>query len=153
MEEWWWGEFVKKNTGLDWWYLDDMWAISSRYHPHIIQLSKYHPHIIHMICGWYHPDITHISSRYHPHIVQISPTYHIFQIILNTCEYTARHNKTGFLLDQMWGLDCYGDYSQESFQGSKLPILHKGCSYGFSLIPLTWKQYEMKEHREQSPIL
>ena len=41
---------------------------------------------------------------------------------------------------------------EESFQGSQLPILYKGQSYGFSLIPLTGKQYKMKEHREQSPI-
>ena len=74
MEEWWWGEFVKKNTGLDWGYLDDMWAISSRYHPHIIQLSKYHPHIIHMICGWYHPDIIHILYILSK-IIHILPTY------------------------------------------------------------------------------
>ena len=40
------------------------------------------------------------------------------------------------------------DSSQESFQGSQLPILDKGCSYGFSLIPLTGKQYKMKEHRD-----
>ena len=33
-----------------------------------------------------------------------------------------------------------------------LPILHKGCSYGYSLITLTGKQYKMKEHREKSPI-
>ena len=44
------------------------------------------------------------------------------------------------------------DSSQETFQGSQLPILHNGCSYGFSLIPLTGKQYKMKEHREKSPI-
>ena len=44
------------------------------------------------------------------------------------------------------------DSSQESFQGSQLPILYKGCSYGFSLIHLTGKQYKMKEHRKQSPI-
>ena len=34
------------------------------------------------------------------------------------------------------------DSSQESFQGSQLPILHNGCSYG----------YKRKEYREQSPI-
>ena len=68
MEEWWWGEFVKKNAGLDWWYLDDMWVISSIYHPHIIQISP-----------TYHPDITHISSIYHPHILQISHGQYFLQ--------------------------------------------------------------------------
>ena len=29
--------------------------------------------------------------------------------------------------------------------------MHNGCSYGFSFIPLTGKQYKMREHREQSP--
>ena len=29
------------------------------------------------------------------------------------------------------------DSFQEIFQGSQLPILHKGCSYGYSLIPIT----------------
>ena len=37
------------------------------------------------------------------------------------------------------------DSSQESFQGSQLPTLHKGCSYGFSLkCNLTWKEYNRK---------
>ena len=35
--------------------MDDMWVISSRFHPHITQISHtYHPHII------------QISSKYHP---------------------------------------------------------------------------------------
>ena len=39
------------------------------------------------------------------------------------------------------------DTSQESFQGSQLPILIR-----VYLIPLTGKQYKMKEQREKSPI-
>jgi len=91
-----------------------MWVISSRYHPHIIQISsinhphissKYHPHII-QISPTYHPNIinkspTHIiqiSPTYHPdiinksptHIIQISPTYHPTQgfLVLQDCVYT-----------------------------------------------------------------
>ena len=136
--------------------------ISSRYHPHIIQISPtYHPYDMWVISSSYHPHINHISSTYHPHIIQISPTYHpdithISYIPDNFKPlwiYSQAQLYWFFLLDQMWGWTAMEDYSQESFQGSKLPILHKGCSYGFSLIPLTWKQYEMKEHREQSPIL
>jgi len=39
------------------------------------------------------------------------------------------------------------DSSQESFQGSQLPILVKGSSYGSSLIPLTGKQYKRNTGR------
>ena len=62
-------------------------------------------------------------------------------------------NDTSFLLDlrcEDW--TAMEDSSQESFQGSQLPILHKGSSYGSSLIPLTGKQYKMKAHREKSLI-
>ena len=43
------------------------------------------------------------------------------------------------------------DSSQESFQGSQFPILHKGCDYGVSLIPLAGKQYKMKAHNPLYP--
>ena len=44
------------------------------------------------------------------------------------------------------------DFSQESFQGSQLPILHKGCSYGFSLkCPLTWKEYNKEGQQGAKP--
>jgi len=91
MEEWWWGEFVKKNTGLDWWYQDDTWVISSRYHLDITHTSPtyhpddithissiYHPYIIQKLSIYYtyHPNITHISSKYHPYITHISFKYH-----------------------------------------------------------------------------
>ena len=78
--------------------------ISSKYHPHIIQISptyhpvdifynspliiqilpdpniiqiqfRYHPDII-QIQSRYHPDIIQISSRYHPDIIQIQTRYH-----------------------------------------------------------------------------
>ena len=65
----------------------------------------------------------------------------------------AMHNDTGFLLDQMWGLDCHGRYL--SIELSEITTPH--FAYGVqlwvnSLIPLTGKQYKMKEHREKSPI-
>ena len=57
----------------------DITHISSRYHPHIIQIthisSRYHPNII-QISPTYHPDITQISPKYHPKFIQISPKYH-----------------------------------------------------------------------------
>ena len=49
---------------MDWWYLDDMWVISSRYHLDITHISSR-----------YHPYITNISSRYPPNIIHIPPTY------------------------------------------------------------------------------
>ena len=67
---------MKKNTGLDWWYLDDEWVLSFRFLPHIIQKSPtYHLDEVWLISSRYHPDIIHIlhtSSKYHPW----SPTYH-----------------------------------------------------------------------------
>ena len=83
MEEWWWGEFLKKNTGLDWWYwwwyVGDIIWISSRYHPHIIHISAtYHParyiHILQKLSK-YHPNNSQISPTFHPNIIHISPTY------------------------------------------------------------------------------
>ena len=58
-----------------------------------------------------------------------------------------------FLLDQMWGLDCYGRYLSRELSG----ITTSHFAYGVqlwvnSLIPLTGKQYKMKEHREKSPV-
>ena len=64
----------------------------------------------------------------------------------------AMHNDTSFYSTRSEDWTAMKDSSQESFQGSQLPILHKGWSYGISLIPLTGKQYKMKEQREQSPI-
>ena len=55
-------------------------------------------------------------------------------------------NDTSFLLDlrcEDW--TAMEDSSQESFQGSQLPILHKGFSYGFPKFPLAGKKYKMKE--------
>ena len=52
---------------LDW--IGDIWMICGWYHPDITNISsRYHPHII-QISPTYHPDITHISSKYHPHII------------------------------------------------------------------------------------
>ena len=65
---------------------------------------------------------------------------------------TAMHNDTAFYSTKWEDWTAMEDSSQESFQGSQLPILDKGCSYGFSLIPLTGKQYKMKAHREKSLI-
>ena len=46
----------------------------------------------------------------------------------------AMHNDTRY---EDW--TAMVDSSEESFHGSQLPILYKGCSYRFSLIPLTGK--------------
>ena len=62
------------------------------------------------------------------------------------------HNDTAFYSTKWEDWTAMEDSSQESFQGSQLPILDKGCSYGFSFIPLTGKQYKMKAHREKSLI-
>ena len=63
------------------------------------------------------------------------------------------HNDTGFLLDQMWGLDCHGRYLSRELSGITTPHFAYGVQLWVnSLIPLTVKQYKMKEHREKSPI-
>jgi len=41
------------------------------------------------------------------------------------------HNDTGFLLDQLGGLDCYGKFLQERLAGLTTPHFALGCSYGF----------------------
>ena len=63
------------------------------------------------------------------------------------------HNDTGFLLDQMWGLDYHGRYLSRELSGITTPHFAYGVQLWVnSLIPLTGKQYKMKEHREKSPI-
>ena len=44
----------------------------------------------------------------------------------------AMNHNTGFLLNQMWGLDCYGRFSQDSLT----PHFAKGVQLWVSLIPL-----------------
>ena len=58
-----------------------------------------------------------------------------------------------FLLDQMWGLDCHGRFLWRELSGLTTSHFAQGVQLWISLIPLTGKQYKMKEHREQSPIL
>ena len=88
-----------------------MGGISSRYHPHIIQISPtcypnitnissiYYPHIIQIssIYYTYHPNITHIhiSSKYHPYITHISSKYHPDNIFTaRQLEFSSRYGKT-----------------------------------------------------------
>ena len=97
MEEWWCGEFLNKNTRLDWWYLDDMWVISSRYQPNIIQKSHtYHPGIIHISTT----HITQISPTYHTNIIDISPTYH--PKVTWSIFFTTPHLMKRQVLTQRW---------------------------------------------------
>jgi len=97
MEEWWCGKFVNKNTRLDWWYLDDMWVISSRYQPNIIQKSHtYHPGIIHISTT----HIAQISPTYHTNIIDISPTYH--PKITRSIFFTTPHLMKRQVLTQIW---------------------------------------------------
>ena len=59
------------------------------------------------------------------------------------------HNDTGSLLDQMRGLDCYW----RKLSGITTPHFEYGVQLWVnSLIPLTGKQYKIKEHREKSTI-
>jgi len=63
------------------------------------------------------------------------------------------HNNTGFLLDQMWGLDCHGKYLSRELSGITTPHFAYGVQLWVnSLISLTGKQHKMKEHREIFPI-
>jgi len=65
----------------------------------------------------------------------------------------AMHNVTGFLLDQMLGLDCHRRYLSRELSGITFPHFAYGVQLWVnSLIPLNGKQYKMKEHREKSPI-
>ena len=63
------------------------------------------------------------------------------------------HNDTGFLLYQMCGLDCHGRYLSIELSGITTPHFAYGVQLWVnSLIPLTGKQYKMKEHSEKCPI-
>ena len=67
--------------------------------------------------------------------------------------YNTSHNDIDFLLDQMWGLHCHGRYLSKELSGITTPHFAYGVKLWVnSLIPLTGKQYKMKEHREKSPI-
>ena len=65
----------------------------------------------------------------------------------------AMHNDTSVSLHQMLGQDCCGRLLSRELSGITTPHFAYGVQLWVkSLIPLTGKQYKMKEHCEKSPI-
>ena len=62
------------------------------------------------------------------------------------------NNNTGFLLGQLWGLDCCGWFFWMGLKGLQLPILYSRCNYEFSLkCPLTRNEYN-RRNTESNPL-
>ena len=55
---------VKKDTGLDWWYLHDMWIICEWYLDDIWIICGWYVDDMWMICGWYVGDMWLICGWY-----------------------------------------------------------------------------------------
>ena len=63
------------------------------------------------------------------------------------------HNDTGFLLNQMWGLDCHGRYLSRELSGITTPHFAYGVQLWVnSLIPLTGKQYIKWRNTGKNPL-
>ena len=68
---------VKKDTGLDWWYLHDMWIICEWYLDDIWIICGWYVDDMWMICGWYLGDMWVICGWY------LDDITHIYNLKIN----------------------------------------------------------------------